>query len=463
MKRAAIILLSLTATACAFRPQLENVAVDHNAIVANTANELVLVNILRARERQPLHITAVSKLFGDAQLSGTVGANSALKGETPTVKTDKDGALVETSTAGGIDVTTPSFSLTASGRTSMDVTVFDTQDFYQGFTSSVPAGTLAHYLHQGWPDELLTYLFVGSVDFVVSKKVEEDPVLNAKYKAGRVLETLVNDPDDAALSEDFRAFVNCYRLTVQPKSVPDRALVPLASVKELSLADIAVLDGEKYDVDDVTPPGTPPVERWVRRKGRTADSLALRKVDKEYRVGEDARCGTNLIEAAPAASPAALALGSYPFKAARFSFTDPNLDPLPFDLQADSDHGTVGTGFYQRGSDKVPVDVQVVLRSVEGVIYFLGQYIRAPNPNYKLFIGPGNYVPIMAVTTTRPAHQFVNARFQRVRYYVPGSPYGQLDAVGGRSSQVFGLVQQLINLQKSGKDRPATQTVRVVQ
>ena len=54
---------------CAFSPQLSQVAVDHNRMVAKSADELTLLNIVRASRRFPLHFTAVTEVNGNARIS----------------------------------------------------------------------------------------------------------------------------------------------------------------------------------------------------------------------------------------------------------------------------------------------------------------------------------------------------------------------------------------------------------
>jgi len=418
---------------CAFGPQLKRVAVNHNELVANSNNELVLLNILRARDREPLHFTSVSKLIGDGQMQATVGSNIAIKGGTDTEKTNAFGDLIDTSTVAGTEVTTPSAQLVVSGKTSMDVAVWDTQEFYQGITASVPAGTVAHYLHQGWPSDLLTYVFVSSIELVAQKA-------QGSVKKGDVVATFRNDPHDPYASGDFQRFVGCYRLhTIQ--STKDHApLVALSRVTELSLADLALMDGDKFDIDKPEIEGKT-VERWIKRLGKTADALRLRK------VSDLSHCD-RLLQVETKESGAVQ------------SFLTIGTEGATVKHELAEGHSLVASGMYEKSGAQIPVDIQIVLRSVDGLIYFLGEYIRLPEAPYGVASERGP-VPLLVVTETRPSQVFASTRYKGQRYYVPGNPKG--DLAPGRSSQIFALVQQLLNLHKSAKDRPTTQTVRVVQ
>lgn len=424
-----LILAGLLSSGCAFSPQLQRVAVGHNDVVANSNNELVLLNVLRARDREPLHFTSVSKLYGDAQLGGKATGNVAIRGGTPTEKTGSSGQLIETSTAAGTEVTTPGAEISVGAKSSIDVTVWDTQEFYQGITASIPAGTVAHYLHQGWPSDLITNLFISSVDFVASKD-------GPHYKKGSLVESFFNDPDvEGRFGSQFDAFVRCYRLTSVARSTDDAPLVPLAALEgKLALADLALLDGDKFDVTAPKDSAGNPQERWIKRKGKSGDSLALRTINADD--GEGTCSPSNFV-----AEPSSLNRGG-------------------FEGQSD-EHSIVATGLFRKNGQEIPVQVQIVLRSIDGVIYYLGEYLRSSNP--PLLVTDAGQARLITVMATRPKNVFVSTRYKGQRYYVPATDQGRLTLESGRSSQVFALLQQLLNLQKSAKERPTTQTVRVVQ
>lgn len=420
-------LLCLGANACAFGPQLTRVAVSQNDLVANSSNELLMTNILRARDREPLHFTSVGALHGDASVEGKVGSDIALSGVTRSTVRDASGAVTNVTSGAASDVTTPTVGLTAGGKSSMDVAVWDTQDFYQGITASVPPGTIAHYLHQGWPADLLTYLFVSSVDFFADQDGPD-------FKKGERLESYNNEPD--ATGVEFSNFVACYRLTYVPKSDPDVALVRVSDLKgELRLGDLAILDGDKFDI---TPPikDGKPVERWITRKGHSGDALALRPI-YDY---EGPPCDTHTI---------------------LFSLA-PSAEQSRTSFEGQAAHGIVASGTLLHKGRPIKVQIQVVLRSTDGVIYYLGEYLRQGDRAPKL-LASGVPIPLIRISTVRPERVFATARFKGDRYYAPATYEGQLDTSAGRTSQVFALVEQLLNLQKSGKDRPSTQTVRIVE
>jgi hypothetical protein len=115
---------------CAFRPQLHAVAIDHNRLVADSANELTLLNILRARDRQPMHFTSTNVLRGNAQvsLSGSVGAFI-----------DED----------GLQTISPSLGVEALSNPSFDIVIYDKQDFQNGIMRPVEPRLYQYFLWNG--------------------------------------------------------------------------------------------------------------------------------------------------------------------------------------------------------------------------------------------------------------------------------------------------------------------------
>ena len=85
---------------CAFNQSLQRVAVDHNRMVADSTDELMLLNIVRSRYRMPMHFSRVTSMSGDVnlELSGTAGLDLEQGGS-------ENGALEAGATVG----TNPSF------------------------------------------------------------------------------------------------------------------------------------------------------------------------------------------------------------------------------------------------------------------------------------------------------------------------------------------------------------------
>jgi len=428
--------LGLALSGCAFQRGLEGVAVNHNEMVADAANQVTLLNILRARGREPLQFTSISRLTGSATAAGKATGNVAAKGPTPTVVTDAAGKLVSTSTLAGTDVVTPGLEASVTAASSFDIGVFDTQEFYQGIITSIPPGIIAHYLHQGWPGPLLEMLFVSSVDIVATgdATLKDGRVV----KKGQVVRAIRNEAWGGTPSDKMQAFMSCYALVSYTRETPDRKLVQVKDLK-LDVAGLGVLDGDKYDVEE--PSAGDPAERWVSRKGRTSDALMIVLRD----LAKKAECDKVLTDLVPDEADLNIQVD---LGQTRGGYDEPARVGL-LSARPKSAGGTAKPAAYA---------IQLTIRSVDGVIYYLGECLRTHEACEPVDVGTGDRLKIFTLSRQKPKTVFTSAEFHGQRYYVPA---GEDD--GGRSSQVIDLIQQLVNLQKSSKDRPATATVRVVQ
>jgi hypothetical protein len=115
-------------------------------------------------------------------------------------------------------------------------------------------------------------------------------------------------------------------------------------------------------------------------------------------------------------------------------------------------------------------EYRVFLRSPEGVLYYLGEILRAEVER--------GYVPMIEVCESRPpvplfvvnrsSHKDDNAvvtvDYEGSRYSIPGSPATESDSScrGDRSMQVLTFVSQLIAEQKAGMNVPVTGAVTAV-
>lgn len=129
---------------CAFSPQLSQVAVEHNRMVAKSADELTLLNIVRASRRFPLHFTAVTEVNGNARIAIDADLGTALN----------PGPNPDSLSTGASFATSPSF--TAS--------VLATDKFQRGIQAPIPTELVAYYLDEGWRDELVMALMIERVE-----------------------------------------------------------------------------------------------------------------------------------------------------------------------------------------------------------------------------------------------------------------------------------------------------------
>jgi hypothetical protein len=371
---------ALAVSGCAMSPQLQRVAIDHNAMVADTENELTLLNIVRASHRFPLHFTAFSEVTGDASISvgGSLGAGWE----------------------SGPDSFSSGISAGASTSPGFRLGVLSTEKFQRGIQQPIGSDLVAYYLDAGWRDELIMALLIERVDFTRPGQ-DEAPVL-----------TITNEPES---NSDFAKIICSYRLT----SVPTAASRPLARFDQLF--DQKVVDDRSKSAGE--------------RRTEIANFLDLLGRDDLTFQGETVY-----------------------LKGTRHSA---DLERL------DSNRCASGASFTPPAGN---LEARPRFRSALGIIYFLGEYSRQTQRAglsgvYRLPFTDDtcghslSQRPLIDIRTGSGA-AYVDADFRGERYYVPDiddSDCSNHDAA--RSMQVIALVQQVLNLQKSADDLPASISV----
>jgi hypothetical protein len=156
-------------------------AVDYNDFVAQTTNRQTVLNILRAREREPMHFTSFAEVFGQIRGTGSASLGAAFNGDsgartgTDTLVTNAGPNGVVTGTAETVTDTvtdnigatnfTPSIGLQVTTGTDFKVAANTTDEFYKGILNPVSPATVIHYLRQGFPPDLMSHLLIGRLEF----------------------------------------------------------------------------------------------------------------------------------------------------------------------------------------------------------------------------------------------------------------------------------------------------------
>jgi len=139
------ICLAALLSACAFGPFIESNSAEFNKRTANSANQQVLLNILRASDNRPLHFTQISQLRGS--YTGNVGADLSFsfvtKGEPNT------------------ETYAPSTSL--STNPSFDLAVLNSKEFYNGILTPISLELFEYFANSGVRGDLLFYMLVEEI------------------------------------------------------------------------------------------------------------------------------------------------------------------------------------------------------------------------------------------------------------------------------------------------------------
>lgn len=475
----------IAGSGCAFKGDVHRMGVDYNSTIANTANDLTLLNVIRAKDYVPLHFTSLGAIRGKIGLNAGTSVGSTVQGDaTTTTNSAADG--LSTVVAEGVESLTPGLSASLNTGPDFDIAVHDTQEFYQGISTAVPAETIAHFLYQGARSDFISFLLVQRVNFTAHEDfsttdAEGKPV---EYKKGEVIHSIDTSPHAPSAAE-FAKLIRCFELSPVAEKGAPVSLATAARLDKVELKDLALLDGKKLDLAGgaMTRQGDADSKVMIQRVGESSDSLKLFLYDEadpdacalstRFKIeltGEQVTDGGNpddhkdvlrvtrgrLLQAALPSiatdTEKTAALGSLMSKPHR---------------RPESGPGSKGPTIYPAGS-AYPVDVSFVFRSVEGIFQFVGDYIRTdddPKLTLPYWIeGRGEKVRrrLFDVWETKPANAFVlaSARHLGRTYYVLKTDRD--DENYRYTMSVLGLLQQLTNLQKKSSDKPSTQSVRVL-
>lgn len=396
------------ASGCAFPAQVHRVAIDYNQIIASTSNELTFLNIVRARERHPLHFTSISAMRGDITAQASIGAGVGINEAGP-----ESG---NAATSAGI-----------SSGPSFDVAVLNSQEFQRGILQPLSAALVSYYLEQGWPHDYIAALFIERIEFTAAGD-------HGQFRRGDLIAQLENDPDEAEAAA-FGRFLRCYVLHSAVIEARETRLMDYEDVRPGStLEDVRVLDGSTYDLVEADPGDGRGTRRFVSRRTPPSIGLALLR----HPAAPSAEC----ILRGPDEAGGGLSLRPHE-GAARAS---------PHDRVDTGGQVEVTNGQRQLtiGTETYAAETRIVLRSPLGIIYFLGEYARAPEP-YQV-----EEQRLIEVRLGPSADAFVATRLGGRRYYIPNRD-------NGRSLQTLAIVQQIVNLQKSASELPRTGAVQIVR
>lgn len=419
-KLSVLVVLLLTAalgsgcTTHSYQP-LATQAVNFNLTVEQAQNEMLLLNVIRAKDRLPMYLTAISSLNGNLSTSveaGLGGSYSAVK----------DAKKVITR---GL---TPSIKGSVARNPNFTLAVLDGEKFTRGFLKPIDKRIVAYLWDQGWPPELLLYLLVQRVE---------------TKEGGGDLDVTRNYPPDRAQFEKFGRWVTEFLAegpTLVTAKVSDDIGPPLVGATAETLGDLVAAVKEGLVVTDVQDPNRP---------------IRLRRSRVEYCFNRDGG------------------------KDCR----DPQGERrAPKDDGAQTAEQTAGTLRSYGGAATT-----IVLRSPEGILYYLGELMRVANRQDDPYVPhvciQGRSEPLfVALPEGKCDDAFVRARSAWGDWMIPKStrrggacqggdgtlalttPTTQtaVPCDPGRSMQAFRLLSQLISLQKSAEELPSPALVRVI-
>ena len=133
-------LLALLLSGCSLSGAIGSHSVDYNNSVEQAADTLLVVNILRARDRAPLHFTTIGAIHGAFTVSAGIGYDLT--------------AVNNGVQPAGLVASNPSF----------DIGPLDRQEFARGLLRPIDPALFRLLSDRGLPDALLLHLLVSRFD-----------------------------------------------------------------------------------------------------------------------------------------------------------------------------------------------------------------------------------------------------------------------------------------------------------
>lgn len=221
-------------------------AVEHNRAIAQASDDVLLLNIVRAKLDRPVVYT---------QFGGVNESFEANPGISVNVPFGKDAASAYDAGA----------SFGPSQIASLSTSSLSDQDFYQGVMHPIKVGLLRYYLDNGWPRDLLMALTIEKlkigVEFYQRVVHDSDALCAGSSNAACVRihdsvrvhttppvesghMTFFNDPRSAALFDPFHELVLrliVLGLTVDGSYVEQTLKLPASAALTASSAEISAL------------------------------------------------------------------------------------------------------------------------------------------------------------------------------------------------------------------------------
>ena len=443
-------------------------SVHYNVEAEESKNKTLLLNVIRAAYRKPLQFTDVSSILG--QTSGTIKADLALPFAANLV------------TAARIFSLTPGVSIT--GGPNFTVNVLNTKEFYQGILSPIPPQTVAYYLQSGIPRPVILMLLVS--------KIEYGPLadLTAVYS-------------DVASKDGFEHFRELLQVLIDAgldiEQVGDVAVLgpPLRDVDLRDAKVLQSLDAQGVKVVRHAKTDPNPLIPDAQREAIEGPYYYLLEVNKtSFRVCFDHRSfSTDKLKAYPALvevlknEPAVLCQASAEER--RRATSKPSAPPVggasaPTVPLAPSTGDVAPVTPPTKPVTQSPApppppplnapnvqalhiasgDLRLSMRSVEGVIYYLGEIVRrelgldgrpAFTPKIRTVPEADVDTVLFALSRGMTTGPQISVGYDGVDYHLAVDPSAK-----DRSAQVLELVLQLLAQNNSAKDLPAPSVIPVI-
>ena len=423
---------------CASTEQVAKSVLDGNLAQEMASNQLILLNIVRASQRSPMHFTRISTV------RLPVGAGNPTFGLPIPFGADRT-HLYTLSTQFGI-------------TQGVDTTVQDSQEFMQGISSPVQATLLQYYLDQGWPQSQILHMFVR-----VMQIYRKDPGVDEPQLIGQLENYPATRQKMQAFQEAVESMADCsFSFETVPRATPYGPMIEAASFKDLkAMAALRAADVAIVPVDsagNVTDTKTVTQYRLAKAGKETEFSLSpkLGRKCAGVLVPHSARAGAIGGPATPQAAENALVV---PLRTGTFSGDLSHVFSKPLPSTAG------GTATYH---------ASLTLRSPEAMLYYLGEIVRAQIKAQDEGGDPATAAPFLGengwLASAPSSHNQALFRVERAASNMTAVSVDYLgrtyalprSSESDRTMHTLWLVTQVLSLQNKGTATPVTSNVRLV-
>ncbi len=195
---------ALSLAGCATKAAYVRQSVQANLVMEDVSNKVLLLNIVRAYKKRPMHFSTFERLSGPAGFGATSQSIQIPFGP---------GGSGSYPLTFGFGLDRPNFA----------VLPLDKQEFTRGFTSPIPLKTLSYYFDQGWPRHMLLLAFLRQIDVA-----DKDGTIKETYR-----NYPQNFPEFTKFQEYTRQIAAC-RISSRSIVTSEEPLGPVLTRKEMS-------------------------------------------------------------------------------------------------------------------------------------------------------------------------------------------------------------------------------------
>jgi hypothetical protein len=420
MRWLALAPLLLALPSCSLSSFVTSETVDYNGAIESANNQLLLANILRARDRVPLYFSDLSQIRGSMSLT-TTDALTIPFGPQKVSPGKRYSDLLTQSIQSA-----PTF----------DVIPLNQQEFTQGLVQPLELQYGKYYWDRlDFPEFMLASLFVDKVEI---------------ERPGAPPHFVPNLPETQT---EFDQLLQNWEITPDEKSTDRKVsfhgytgLMPIGNPTPLGsqsgLKDLAALDPTKFRVeykgprsvlseDQRTSQGPKEVKQDTYQLYAVEERIVICPPQTYLKAERDKKFDIYLV--------APQILGSGNDKTIRVT-------PHPADACSKSEMIDLQPAAAEVAAERAE-KITIYSRSVEGIIQYLGAVLRTNQPTNPIKF----YVRKAATANAR-----ISLTYQDGTYYV--GP----DSSDDHTLQILALLEQLLNLRKNSKEITTTTAVQSV-